>query len=879
MEPAIEPQPALRTTSSQTSDLTSSDLRFPKAATDFNVRTENWIKHASRTTMASRSEALADEGILGESAYDFIDTDTESRDDNATESVASTDFSRTYDVASLAGSDQSDEQSEDDENHAAASIPTYAGLDQSTDTPTIGRTSQIVLEELEKPLSQSIEFEEPFSLGAVSVKHTVEECTEAVTADICRTHSIPGSPKIISVTIRQTMAKQGLSTKDPLRILYIGSHAARQDILRKIGRAMHANVDSRPRTLQRTSSSQLFNVVPISAFGSEQTPEIELMHSSKYQMKIEHCIAAEAQPYESRPEKPPMIKLHIEDGLPYNSVPEGEKFKVEPPGELPQVAIFYRSDSDDLEARKTRTITRKFLSRYNIPSIVISHIQLIEKVEYMALDQHSIHMCLESRDHSGRGNIIHRRLPIDLERFLNIDDRQMNRNLAYLTSVQDSDDTAAVPKNLQKNDIPAVNAQDLEKTFSLTDSMHMLRQRNGAALRALWPVSLLLLSVFAAILTGIPSYRSVSGPAISINSKSMSVMPVSTTAVPVVESVSRITETPTPETSKTPTRTITVTQSKPSAPNSLSVVSSIDLGKIASSHPHSPKPANKTTVCGAEVLGDREILIRIPSATKLSWLSKEAMSVNVTRGNNTVDFERIYSSDEGLVLSLGKKEAYGIVNISIVTTRKPRINETFEVDFGTSAYQAMQSIWNRLSALIPNDQQIAEGTSTASQYYAQMQETFQHILGQNFKHSQSAQEHIEGAKTVASVSSARVTDFVKAISLEAAKQTAIMSKELGIRMSAAEAKASKKLKSLSHLREPLNDGLLGAQVQSKLLWLKMQGKHAEHDEYKQRAKLAIRQRGDSNKSRRAIAKQQRKAGRAAKKAANKIARAAKKMRT
>ena len=61
--------------------------------------------------MSSRSDAPSDEGNLGESTYEFIDTDEESRDDNATESVASTDFGRPDDVASLADTEQSEEES------------------------------------------------------------------------------------------------------------------------------------------------------------------------------------------------------------------------------------------------------------------------------------------------------------------------------------------------------------------------------------------------------------------------------------------------------------------------------------------------------------------------------------------------------------------------------------------------------------------------------------------------------------------------------------------------------------------------------------------------------------------------------------------------
>jgi hypothetical protein len=52
--------------------------------------------------MSNHSEAASEEGGLGESTYELIDTDGESQNGAATESIASTDFGRPDDVASLA---------------------------------------------------------------------------------------------------------------------------------------------------------------------------------------------------------------------------------------------------------------------------------------------------------------------------------------------------------------------------------------------------------------------------------------------------------------------------------------------------------------------------------------------------------------------------------------------------------------------------------------------------------------------------------------------------------------------------------------------------------------------------------------------------------
>lgn len=871
------PQSADSTNRSQ--DTSHTLLRFPELVAD--RRLSSWVESLSTANMSARSEATSDVNSLSESAYEFIDTDEESRDGNATESIASTDFGRPDDVESLADTEQSGDESGEEESAGTSSSPAFPShnhtVEHAFNTPTIGRSSATFLEDIDRPLSQSIEFEEPCSLDAetISVKHTVADFNEEETAKTVQGMKLPSPPKRLVVTIRQTMTKQGLSTKNPLRILYVGSHSAKQDIIHKIASSVTASVESGKRAHHlRHSPSQLYNVIPVSAFGSERTPEIELMYSSGYQIKVEDCSLAQSLKFEDVPEKPDVIKLTLEDNFSYHSVPEGEGFIVEPSWEIPHVAFFYCSDNDDIEARRTMTTARKFMSRHGVPSIVISHKQLFDRGQCMALDQHSIHMCLESRDPNGRGNIIHRRLPIDLASFLNIDARQMNRNLAYLTGLHEplENPTPSIVSTTTEKTV--VNPQDLEKTsYSISDSVSFIRNRNGAEWRALLPV--LLLSVFAVVLTGIPSYRFSNTPAISINSKVMSAVPISTATSIPSSLVLSITSTSTSIAVKTSTKTITVTHAQSSGPNSLAVMPSMELGKA---NPASQNKAqNKSLVCSAEILGDREILIRIPSTTKLSWLTKEALSVNITRGNNTVDTERVYSSDDGIVLLLAKNQAHGVLNISIVTTKKPRVNETFQVDFGTLAGQTWQSLLNKLSSVFAEEAYII----TDPQTYEQMRNMMDKMVEDARAHSQSTFSQMEAARRVAiehaTSTGARLTEFAKSMSLEAAKRSAIISKELGIQLSEAESKISKKLQSLEHLREPMDTGLMRAQVQSKLLWLKVQGRTAEYEEYEKRAADASRVRAaDWKKWRKATEEGNRKTCRAAKKAAKREARAGRK---
>jgi len=93
------------------------NFKFPVPSTSEDINA--WLQHIPSGIMA-HSES---ENSLVESAYEFIDTDGESRDDrdDATDSVASTDFGgRPDDVASLADdTDHSeDESTKEDDNRS-----------------------------------------------------------------------------------------------------------------------------------------------------------------------------------------------------------------------------------------------------------------------------------------------------------------------------------------------------------------------------------------------------------------------------------------------------------------------------------------------------------------------------------------------------------------------------------------------------------------------------------------------------------------------------------------------------------------------------------------------------------------------------------------
>jgi hypothetical protein len=837
---------------SPTLESSSSSFRFPRPAGDNRVN--SWVDDTAAASMSFRSEAPSEDGMLGESAYEFIDTDTESRDD-ATESVASTDLGHPEDdVASLADTEQSGEESGEEDSPAA--LPSHQAVEQAFNTPTLGRSYTIRPED-SRSLSQSIEFEETYSNAeTVSVKHTVATYTEEQTASAIRAMRIPGSPMRIIVTIRQTMTKQGLSTKEPLRILYVGSHAAKQDIIHKIASSVTASVEGGNSSQRlRNSTSQIYNVVPVSAFGSERTPEIELMHSSGYQIKVDDCTLAELMDFGNDPSQPAVIKLTLNENAKHHSVPDDvdRGFVIEPSWEMPHVAVFYCSENDDFEAKQTRKLAREFMSRHDVPSIFISHKQLFECGQSMKLDEHAIHMCLETRNSKDSGTTILQRLPIDLASFLNIDARQMNRNLAYITGLHEPSHIPAPEILLTRSEAQRERDPWWSVDIDLAKvALEFARLRlSSLSWRTLTHIGVFVLSLVSLAYFNMPSNQysqNLSKPTVSVNSKTMAAIPISSTpSFTLPLSAPSITSAPSSTAVKMSTRTttITVTQSLAPGPNSLSVLPSKEIGKPQTSKV--PEKTEKCSVCETEIVGEREILIRIPSPTKLSWLAKEAMQINITRSNITVDAERAYSSDEGIILLLPKNEAYGVLNISIITTKKPRVNETFQVDFGTPTTQAWRNLVATVSSLLPDiggaDFDLG-CKATQEKMYEAIKTAAEEAQAQMPSLTQLDEARRVAMEQVSSVTG-RLAELAKSASFEGAKRSAIVTKEVGIQIAEAEAAVAKYMKSLQHLRQPIDDGLLKAQVQSKLFWLKVQGREKEYRAYEKRAADAGRRRAEA----------------------------------
>lgn len=131
----------------------------------------------------------------------------------------------------------------------------------------------------------------------------------------------------------------------------------------------------------------------------------------------------------------------------------------------------------------------------------------------------------------------------------------------------------------------------------------------------------------------------------------------------------------------TSTKTILISETRTATPLAATTSRATPLLASSQAHREHEKKTDGKGVCSAETYSPQEILIRMPHDTKLYWLAKDSISIELTRGDEPIK-AKFSSVDEGILIEVPKSHAHGVVNVSVTTTRRPKVNETFAVDFG-----------------------------------------------------------------------------------------------------------------------------------------------------------------------------------------------------
>lgn len=754
--------------------------------------------------------------------------------DAISESVSSLECSRPEDVRSMNGSseeyttDSEDEAEQEGDRLPSASSTQYAN--RALGSPSI-RPYSASLEYIRTPsasmAASRIEFQEDVgSMDKISVKHTIQDFDEEKSAKIVSSLCINGKPKRLAATIRQTMSHGCLSSQQAIRVLYTGDPVVLPGIVHKLSSAICASASA--AGFGSASHRNSYHIVPVSSFGCPGAPDIHLMESSRFQIQPEHCISAQelSNDKAARPEDA-VYSITTDDNKTYKSVPsQNKRLVIHPKWSLPHFAVFYLSESDDSNAQRTRDIAWQFMSRHGVPSIFICDHQSFNELPAGKwsgnIDQHAVHMCIESRD--VRIPMAPLRLPIDLESFLTIDARQMNRNLTYLTGLCEPLDGSDDERE-STSSAGALTPMSAD-TDKVKDGLHSRKGSCqdwwadviGFARRTLtgtkhWrvPLAMTLLAGIVAII-GAALMAPDQG---AVNQTSL----ISTSVVDILPKLPT-TAVSTSTTTVTSTKTISLRHAEGSTS---SLASALSLAGYLSDRVSTAVFAPEAThvVCSVEVQKDKELLIRMPTDTKVAWFSKNAIDFKLYRGQVPIKSPKLSLVDDGVLLELDKADAYGVMNVSITTTKKPRINETFQVNFGKGV------VADTLGAGVQTLQEFADKVA--------------HIFDDA---AHTVDVAVVGAKQEVRAKAAIIAAEMKAANLAGQQASDKVQQLLGVnRLTTAIRHARGQVtERVTTRKEDAELTVLKAQIASRLWWLKVQGKTDEFLDYQDKASKYLKQR-------------------------------------
>lgn len=684
---------------------TALNLKFPTISV--HGTPAGWLSQSQLVTMTSQhDDNLCDDtsSSLGDSSYDFVDdrsiatTDDEDQD-AMTESITSSDGHES-DQSNLR---QSQSRSQDPKGMSSRTEGSNNSNDQEpcseSDPSSFGResdlqamTDQIPTKQLHEQ-QEAIEFVEPSVTNLnfsrpIEVSHTLKtfDGKDAPVSNLNFNMLERRSGKV-AVTVRQTMASHGIQLRGrPYKILYVGNSSTRDVIVQKIATALAASLNNSfsPNSERRRSSK--FNVVPISVFGEEDSPEVVLIDSSGLEMSVEECSFASFARNEGGNDS---IRMQLSDGSQVTSAWSGSKFIISDDWKIPDIAVICSSEKDSVAVKQTRRIARSFMSRHAVQTIVVTEESYWDShADAMTLDYLTPHIHLEPLEPIGPNcTRTVRRLPIDLATFLRIDASQMNRNLACLDAARVSSKSCAPSKVTKpgRSSHDRLSFQEICNAFAADFQKDGLKGLNRYEYMAGFVV--LLMSVLGMVvvgfgLTGILGASRVSNSRVfPINEASSSILTVSTsttvTAAPLsLPSFSALSAT---LASSTPAAS---TPAQVSPVRSLST--DIDIASfLLDAYALAP---NKSEQFKVHVLDDSHIVLRPPH-----WFSKmkkaPKLSFSVTRGDKKLDHEISTLFDGVYALQIPREDSYGMLNFRVWTESKPKIEESFELDFGSSWFK------------------------------------------------------------------------------------------------------------------------------------------------------------------------------------------------
>ena len=484
---------------------------------------------------------------------------------------------------------------------------------------------------------------------------------------ICQDFRLSCRPQKIIGTIRQKMSREPLRLISSYKLLYVGPNNAKQPIVQKISAALACSLNE--DLANAKSSPSRFSIVPISAFDSGSEPEVVLVNHMGLEICIEECTSASLVREQADSDK---ISLTMNNNTVVQSAWHDDAFAVSSTYTLPSLAIVFIPENEEAVAKQTRLLARSFIGRHNIPAIVLSDFGWKGPIQSITLDYRTPHFCIEADGLPDQQRVL-KRLPIDLFSFLDIEATEMSRNLAYISRTDDNTQPdVGKPTQFGTKVVDAIT----NRRTTCRDHPTSIGQRTQPTF---WSISRLSSTLLLGLLLSTIIFNLVNKK-LDLLSKGGSPDPIVMSSLSLSPFPSSTTVPSLPTTSQPVSKARIMEANQPFLTKSLSALhTNTDLASfLLKSHEQPPSTSEKFKL---HVIGDCHIILRPPR-----WLTAlkkaPALIFNVARGSRSVDYQFSTLFDGVYALKVAKEDAYGTLNVSVWTVKKPMINETFQVEFG-----------------------------------------------------------------------------------------------------------------------------------------------------------------------------------------------------
>ncbi|KAK7519464.1 uncharacterized protein IWZ02DRAFT_293792 [Phyllosticta citriasiana] len=285
-------------------------------------------------------------------------------------------------------------------------------------------------------------------------------------------------------------------------------------------------------------------------------------------------------------------------------------------------------------------------------------------------------------------------IPAPLDAFFDLHPVYLNRHLAFLGLGEEK----------------ARRRPTFQDQFQdIVDRVHIVRQQIDGAVRSFWAnrrthiatVVVIILSLFMLCATAMVNNSLVSS---SLEVKNPS--PTTSDATALSSAIDAFSGR-----SATPDWTTAVPSVRPEKDLIASKHAEKSSRMVPMVHPFSPK-ANESDEFKIHVIGDHHFVLTPPKV----WSSLKrppALLISISRGHQEIRHSHEQLVDGVYAVSVEGDEAYGLLNVSILTTSRPRIQQTLEVDFGSSWFKMSRwaGVTEKALGMMRSDMVIAQSNA------------------------------------------------------------------------------------------------------------------------------------------------------------------------